>query len=211
MPGKYKRYLLFTLPLTAFIIFTAYIPLIQAYEGLETYYVRYDIKSSKNKIIDDNLLMIPAKNEFRAEKFSQIATTGVISADSNWAKISVDKKIRDDALKTILVKNGLKSVKTKDLDTVLSYEGVIITPVKILKHTYNEDHKNYSYEARVEFSPVSFPDRWETLNMKYLIKQKFYDFLNFRKNIKFSMCPIFLFFLLTVSCETLLFFHLLNY
>jgi len=125
--------------------------------------------------------MIPAKNDFRAEKISQITITGVISAAQNKSQTSDERLIRDDSLKSILVQNGLKSIKTKDYDTIISYEGVIITPVKIIKKVYNKDQDNYSYKAEVEFSPIAFPDRWEKLNMKYKIKRVFYDFFDLLK------------------------------
>ncbi|MBU1196064.1 MAG: hypothetical protein KKE62_00375 [Proteobacteria bacterium] len=149
-----------------------------AYEGIETYYTRYDIKSSKNQIVTDNLLMTPAKNDFRAEKFSQIFITGVISATSEESGVSTRERIRNDSLKRILVKNGLKSVKTKDLDTVISYEGIIITPVNVIEQRYDNARNNYIYKVQIEFSPVAFPDRWETLHMKYKIKRIFSDFLD---------------------------------
>ncbi len=177
MPENYNRYLFYTLPMVILIILTAYLHKIQAYEGIAVYYIRYDVKSSKNRISSDNLLMIPAENEFRSEKFSYIITTGVISARSNENNFSVDEKIRDDALKTVLKNNGLKSVESRDLDTVISYEGMIMTPVKIIKNNYSEKLDNYSYEAGVEFAPIAFPDRWETLHMKYRFKRAVNNFL----------------------------------
>lgn len=160
------------------IVFIHTTPVIYAYEGIETFYIRYDVKSSKNTIVDAALLMIPAKDEFRAEKFSQITITGVISSHPAGGRVINDKTVREDALKTILAKNGLKSIKTKDLDTIISYEGVIITPVNILNTIYNKDGDNYSYEVRVEFSPIAFPDKWKTLDMKYKIKKTIYEFFD---------------------------------
>ena len=181
MPDTYKRHLLVTLLIAPLMIPIVSSTAIQAYEGIETYYIRYDVKSSRNKITGDDLLMIPAKNDFRAENFSQISTTGVISAAQGKSKKSIEKQIRDNALKSILVKNGLKSVKTKDYDTVISYEGVIITPLNILKNTYNEEQDNFIYEIQVEFTPIAFPDQWETLNMKHKIKEIFYNFFQLFK------------------------------
>ncbi len=181
MPDTYKRHLLVTLLIAALMLPIVSSTAIQAYEGIETYYIRYDVKSSRNKITGDDLLMIPAKNDFRAENFSQISTTGVISAAQGKSKKSIEKQIRDNALKAILVKNGLKSVKTKDYDTVISYEGVIITPLNILKNTYNEEQDNFIYEIQVEFTPIAFPDQWETLNMKHKIKEIFYNFFQLFK------------------------------
>jgi len=181
MPANYKHCFYNTLALALFLLITVLITTTCAHEGIETYYIRYDVISSKNRIMNDRLSMIPAKNEFRAENFSLISTTGVISAVSGESQISMDKRIKNNSLKAILVNNGLKSVKAKDYDTVISYEGVIITPLNILKNTYNKEQNNYFYEVRVEFSPISFPDRWETLNMKYRVKEIFHDFFQLFK------------------------------
>jgi len=181
MPDNHKKDLFIISVLVSLMVLIASSSAIHAYEGIETYYIRYDIKSSKNKIIVDDLLMVPARNDFRAENFSHITTTGEISATPGESKISFEKRIRDNALKSILVKKGLKSVKIKDLDTVVSYEGAIITPLNILKNTYNEEQNNYVYDVQVEFSPIAFPDQWETLNMKHKIKKIFHDFLQFFK------------------------------
>ncbi len=145
-------------------------------EGIRFYYVRYDIKSSANTIIDDNLLMVPAKKEFRAENFSFIRTSGAVSAISGNQKYSVDEQIKKHALSSLLVTNGLKSVKTRDYDTVISYEGVFISPLKIIKKNYNSKQNIYEYDVQVEFSPITFPDKWETLKLKHKIKTIFHDF-----------------------------------
>lgn len=150
-------------------------------EGISFFYIRLDIKSSKNIIQDENLIMVPVDSDFRAEKFSQVSVSGVISAASGESNESVRKRIKENALKNILVNNGLKSVKTKDYDTVLSYEGVIIPPLNLTKHIYVEEQNGYKYEVRVDFSPLSFPDRWEALNLKHKIKELVNDFFQFFK------------------------------
>lgn len=181
MPNKYSRHLPYTLLVVPLIVLIVSMVPIRANEGIQTYYIRYDVKSSGNKIIEDNLLMVPAKNEFRAEKFSQFYTTGVISAAPAGPGESIEQRIRNNALKAILVNNGLKSVKTKDTDTVISYEGVITTPLNILKNTYHQGQDNYVYEVQVEFSPMAFPDEWETLGVKDKIKGLFHDFFQLFK------------------------------
>ena len=103
MPEYYKKHLLVTLLLGPIMMLIASSITIHAYEGIKTYYIRYDVKSSRHKIIGDDLLMIPAKNDFRAENFSQISTTGVISAAPGESKISVEKRIKNNSLKAILV------------------------------------------------------------------------------------------------------------
>lgn len=154
-----------------FLISLSNTPLIHATEGIEQYHIRYDIKSSRNKIVSTHLSMIPAENEFRAENYSLKTASGAISAGPAEAEAAVEKRIKEDALKTILISEGLKSVKTRDYDTVTSYEGVLTGPVRIIKTTYQPDREIYAYEARVEFSPISFPDRWRTLKFKHKIKQ----------------------------------------
>ncbi len=152
-----------------------------SYEGIETYYIRYDIKSSKNKTTNDNLVMIPAMNEFRTKSFSLKSISGTISADPDGSNKSIDDRVQHHALKTLLVHNGLKSVSSKDLDTVLSYEGVIITPLKIINKTYIEYENQYKYDAQIEFSPIAFPNEWEKLHMKNKIKNLFSDFFELFK------------------------------
>ena len=67
------------------------------------------------------------------------------------------------------------------MDTIISYEGVIITPINIVRNIYNKDGDNYSYEVGLEFSPIAFPDKWETLKIKDRIKEVFYDFFQLFK------------------------------
>ena len=150
-------------------------------EGIACFYVRLDIHSSANRIQNENLIMVPSKNDFRAEKFSQVSVSGVISATPGESNESTQKRIKENALKTILLNNGLKSVKTKDYDTVVSYEGVIITPLTLRKNTYLEERSEYMYEVKIDFCPIAFPDRWETLNMKHRIKEMAYDFFQLFK------------------------------
>lgn len=147
-----------------------------AYEGIQTFYIRYDVKSSNNKIIDDYLIMVPAENEFRAEKFSRIVSTGVISSDQESLTEQDKVHVRNTFIKSILVKHGLKSVKAKDYDTVLSYEGVIVTPVSIIEKEFKKDQTSLSYEASAEFSPIAFPDQWKFLDLKYKVKEGIYRF-----------------------------------
>ncbi len=169
MPETIKRTIIFGKCLFFFLFSLSSASL--ATEGIEQYHIRYDIKSSRNKIVSTHLSMIPAENEFRAENYSLKTASGAISAGPAEAEAAVEKRIKEDALKTILISEGLKSVKTRDYDTVTSYEGVLTGPVRIIKTTYQPDREIYAYEARVEFSPISFPDRWRTLKFKHKIKQ----------------------------------------
>lgn len=181
MPDKLLAAVIF---FWALFLITSISPLTRsafADERIDHFYVRFDIKSSENKIQDENLIMTPVNNDFRAEKFSQVSVSGVISAAPGESNESVQKRVKENALKNILLNNGLKSVKTKDYDTVISYEGVIITPLTFRKNLYIEEQNGYSYEVRVEFSPIAFPDRWEALNLKNKIKEIVNDFLHLFK------------------------------
>jgi hypothetical protein len=180
MPAAFKPFFLYLWLCTLSAIWV-FIPATYPDEGMNTYYIKYDIKSSKNRLVDDNLLMVPSKNDFRTEKFSQILISGVISADPGESNEATQQRIKENALKNILVNNGLKSVKTKDNDTVISYEGVIMTPLTLKKNTYLEERNEYAYEVRVDFCPIAFPDRWEKLNMKHRIKEMVNDFFQLFK------------------------------
>lgn len=151
------------------------------YEGIPAYYIRYDVKSTINRIVDDNLLLIPSKNEFRAENFSLFTLTGTISAADRKPSVTEENQIRDDALKKLLVQNGLKSLKTKDLDTVISYEGAIKMPFRIIKKAYIDNDSRLTYESQIEFSPIAFPDRWDYLGTKHKIKTLFQNFFELFK------------------------------
>jgi len=143
---------------------------------LTRYYTRYDVKYSKNQLINDHLLMVPAKNEFRAEIFSQLVTKGVISAGSDTSETAVNQKIQENSIKTVLVNHGLTSVTTKDYETVVSYEGVVVTPLKIAQKTYDAGQNTWTYEVWVRFGPIAFPDRWDALRIKQTVKNMLNEF-----------------------------------
>lgn len=150
-------------------------------EGISGYYVRYDVKSINHQIVNDNLLLVPEDDDFRVEKFSLVPVSGEISADGTGRKGYLEENIRDDALKRILTQKGLKSVKSKDLETVVSYEGAIRAPFTIIQKRYNDKKDQIFYEAEVTFAPIAFPDRWESLGMKHRLKGILRDILNLFK------------------------------
>ena len=123
-------FLVFTCPAAGF--FQGQAAASAAQEGLETYYVRYDIKYADNRITDENLLMVPAENEFRKEKFSRATIAGVISMTSGESKNHLFTRARDQALKQLLKTRGLTSVTSENRVTIVSHEGVVRTPVKIV-------------------------------------------------------------------------------
>ena len=157
--------------------------------GLDTWYVRYDIKYADNRITDENLLMVPAENEFRMEKFSQASIAGVISMTSGESKIHLFSRARDQALKHLLKNRGLISVTAENRVTIVSYEGVVRTPVQIVPEpeavpkpgavpeqepdpVSRKDALVFSYTATTVFAPLAFPDQWENLKTRAYIKEK---------------------------------------
>jgi len=150
-------------------------------KGIELYYIRYDVKTSKHQIVNTNLIMIPGENEFRAEKFSIIDTYGAIYATSNESENTLTQFAKENAIIELLRKNGLRSVKSKDYDTVVSYEGAIKTPVIIIDKGFVKKNNTYFVKAQVTFSPVAFPDKWKNLKTKSRIKKFFSNFISFFK------------------------------
>lgn len=145
-------------------------------QGIRQYYARYDLKSSRHRITDANLLMVPAENEFRAENFSYILTVIRISLTAGESDDVFVQKARERAIISTLETHGLKSVTAKDTDTVVSYEGAVITPVEILDTRCDTDQRTCVVSARVRFSPLSFPDQWERQNLGFRIKRFFKEF-----------------------------------
>lgn len=150
-------------------------PLIADHTPISTYYIRYDIKSSNHRITDENFLMIPAENEFRMENFSQIVLPCVISMTPGESKTNTLQRAKNEALKRVLHEKGLQSVKTKNGVTILSFEGVIIAPIRIFQIPDTEPLR-FSYTAHFKYSPVAFPDRWQGLKLRAAIKEKLQDF-----------------------------------
>lgn len=181
MPGPIKI-LPFKFLVIVTILFNCFqVPVLKAYEGIQKYYVRYEVKSSRNRIKNENLLMIPVKNEFRSEKFSHQIISGAISADSGFKNKHIDLIIQEDALKTILKNEGLKSVHIKDVDTIISYEGAILSPINILSKSYDPTENRYQYNLEIEFSPIAFPDQWKNKKNVHNLKSIISDFLELFK------------------------------
>ena len=125
--------------------------------------------------------MIPCENEFRAENFSIIQTYGAISATYNESENTLTKFAKENAIISLLRENGLRSVQSKDYDTVVSYEGVIKTPVIILEKGFVKKSNSFFIKIETNFSPVSFPDKWRNLKTKSRIKEFFSGFISFFK------------------------------
>lgn len=163
------------------------LPQVQAGQSPGLYYIRYDIKSYNNRIVDSSLLMVPADQDFRAEDFTTWEARGFIEAvPGDSARERLDRA-RENALKMLLEEKGLKSVstassffsnKTAGADTVMSYEGAIIPPMEVVEQSYDPENKSFMALFKVRFSPISFPDQWKRLQLKRKVKHFFEDFIS---------------------------------
>ncbi|WP_153307572.1 hypothetical protein [Desulfospira joergensenii] len=119
--------------------------------------------------------MVPAEDEFRAENFSLCTISGSLSARPGEIKPMMEKRAREQVLKSVLREKGLKSVKALNYDTIVSYEGVVMVP--ILLETIKAKDQEIEFRAAIRFSPLAFPDRWKALESKHRMKQAVQDFL----------------------------------
>ncbi len=166
----------------AAVFFILQIPAFAAPDGIDTYYVRYDIIYVNHRVADENLLMVPAQNEFRMEKFSQVRIAGVISMTPRESKNRLWTRARDQALKQLLRSRGLTSVETRNMATIVSYEGVVRTPVQIVPDAETapagpENPPVFSFTAGTWFAPLAFPDQWQRRETKALMRKKIEGFL----------------------------------
>ncbi|WP_245569052.1 hypothetical protein [Desulfobacter curvatus] len=148
-------------------------------KGISTYYIRFDLKSSSQRITDGKLTMVPAYEEFRAAKFSYFPISGIIPALPQETARTIEAKVKQNAFIQLLEQKGLKSVTTLNYDTIVSYEGCVQVPITLLISPYDDKNKGYPYTARVLFSPLSFPDQWESLRRRFKMKEILDNFFLF--------------------------------
>lgn len=148
-------------------------------EGISIYYIRFDLKSSSQRITDGKLTMVPAHKDFRAANFSYFPVSGIIPALPQEAARTIEDKAKQNALIQLLEQKGLKSVKALNNDTIISYEGCVRMPVSLFISPYDDKNKGFPYTARVFFSPLSFPDQWESLGRRFKIKELLNNFFHF--------------------------------
>ncbi len=152
----------------------------------DIYYVRLDITFVDDIVINSNISMLPASEEFRFERMQSI---NVISISNQNTLLDMETSAKHDAVHRILLTYGLKSIKCKkkllngrlsDIST-LSYEGVVRHPFKIIKKNYSKTHNQMEIEANISFSPIALPKKWSRLYLKKQLSKSFHDFLNFFK------------------------------
>jgi len=138
---------------------------------ISTYYIRFDLKSSRQRITDGKLTMVPAHEQFKAANFSYFPISGIVPALPQEMAQSIEAKAKENAFIQLLEQKGLKSVTTLNYDTIISYEGCVQMPVALFISPYDDKNKGFPYTARVLFSPLSFPDQWESLRHRFKIKK----------------------------------------
>jgi hypothetical protein len=146
---------------------------------ISTYYIRFDLKSSSQRITDGKLTMVPAHEQFKAANFSYFPISGIVPARPQEMAQSIEAKAKQNAFIQLLEQKGLKSVTTLNYDTIISYEGCVQMPVALFISPYDDKNKGFPYTARVLFSPLSFPDQWESLRHRFKIKKLLDNFLLF--------------------------------
>lgn len=148
------------------------------------FYVRFDVQTKGYQVARSNIMLIPVENEFRAENFAVHVITGRATRSSHADKgISLGKRAEHDALKTLLEHKGLRSLKSKSttlngrahVDTVVSYEGVVKMPGRILSTNYDSHSGVYSVKMEILFAPIAFPDNWNMMFFRNKIKKFFFD------------------------------------
>lgn len=163
--------------LLCLIIFFLFLPQISAKES-KLYYVKYNVETENGTFSGSNLSMVPAAKEFRINNFKAIKIKGQSIKDAKTDNISSAKH---NAITNLLIRHGLQSITNKKAlfnlilreKTVMSYEGVIKHPYKILNQGYLENESAYYIEMEVLFSPISFPDKWSYLYIKQKITNMF--------------------------------------
>lgn len=149
------------------------------FEGIVTYYIRFDLKSSSHRITDGKLTMVPGHEDFRAANFSYFPVSGIIPTLPQEAAQTIESKAKQNAFIQLLTQKGLKSVTTLNYETIISYEGCVQVPVSLFISPYDDKNKGFPYTARVLFSPLSFPDQWESLRRRFKVKEFLDNFFLF--------------------------------
>jgi len=168
---------------TGFLIFP-----VKTLSGPETkiFYARFDIRFASNTMDRSNLILIPAENDFRSERFSPWVVSGTAGGNTSTGTDRLNVQARHNAIKTLLEEKGLKSVKNKtnfinktsSSETIMSYEGMIKLPCQTIDREYHQNPDTCMVKIKIDFAPIAFPDKWKIMMLKYKIKQaaeQFFD------------------------------------
>ncbi len=138
------------------------------------YYARFSIASRNGVIVESKLEMRPTDTEYRMDGFERIQAVGI--ADPS-AGLDIASAAKHDAITRILTIHGLKSISAtgwmlnalSDDRVQMNYEGVIRYPLRIVEERFEDGL--YRSDLEVDFSPLSFPDRWSYLAVKYQFRE----------------------------------------
>ncbi len=144
---------------------------ISAMKENKLYYVRADLKTVNGVTVESNLIMVPARKEYRIKKFMIRKVTGVSDQDT---RLDLSTSAEHNALINLLIHSGLMSVNGKrttsnihsEQEITISYEGVIKFPLKTIRENFIDNNTRYSVDLEVTFAPIADPDDWKALQEK---------------------------------------------
>lgn len=145
----------------------------------ETLYIRLDIRTVNGMEVESNLLMLPAKDDYRTTTFSAFNVEGSCPFEAKPDTLSAAKH---DAFKKLLTSFGVRSIRNTSEthstrihdESILSYEGFIKTPYDIVSQRYDPEKKIFSIAMEVSFAPLAYPPEWSFL----YFKKKLYEVLH---------------------------------
>ena len=163
---------LFSRFLVALVLFLFFLSPLSAWcekEKDRLYYIRQDVLFSNFSISRSNLLMVPGEEEFRLEKFLPVTITVAPTPSSLGHKKDPKTNALHNALEILLEQQGLTSIKNRSTtfngssrqDTIMSYEGAVILPVKTLNQILDAETQLLNITMEIRFAPLSFPDKWK--------------------------------------------------
>ncbi len=145
------------------------------FQGIKMYYIRYEIFSLRHKVAKDTLTMVPAQNNQTWEKLSAYTIPGFLTGDPLESDAALEVRVKEQFLKKVLEQKGLKSVRTQDVNTIVTYEALVETPVTIQINSYDTAKGGYPYTAQVNVAPMAFPDQrgrlWTKSKFKRLLNE----------------------------------------
>lgn len=152
------------------------------------YFARYQIQSENGMIVRSFLEMIPASEEFRAERFQRVRVSGTATG---MDKIDAESAAIHDAISKLLIASGLKSINSRRYMVhsgtgfgsgdvaILNFEGVVRFPVTIQSKQAGTQNAMYNIDAEIDFAPIAFPTRWSALYIDHLLKKTAQEFQMF--------------------------------
>lgn len=147
-------------------------------EQSEVLYLRADTKTANGIVVESNLLVVPADNDFRIKAFNCYTINGQAKNDATPDALSAAKH---NAFLNLLLLKGIKSINNKSElkqshqydESILSYEGFLKSDYTITKKKYTADGGELLLELEVWFAPIAYPPEWSF----YYFKKKLYDLM----------------------------------